>query len=137
MSTNTTNRAKPPSVLSLGVSGFAGIMLVTLGILHVLSGLSAIADDKVFVRGIDYIYEFDVTTWGWILLLTGAVAILTGAGILANQSWAYILGIVIAVASVIENFVFMPQYPLWALAVIAFDILVIWALTTRIMADRP
>ena len=30
-----------------------------------------------------------------------------------------------------SNFLWLPYYPVWALIIIAFDVFVIWALTTR------
>jgi len=41
-----------------------------------------------------------------------------------------IAGIVIAMVSALANFMFMPYYPLWALVLIAFDLFVIWSLST-------
>jgi hypothetical protein len=45
------------------------------------------------------------------------------------------VGIVIASVSVISNFMFLPYYPFWSLAVIAFDVFVIWALCSQISHD--
>ena len=49
--------------LANGVSVFAGVMLATLGSLQILQGLAAVLKDDVFVRGVNYTYKFDVTTW--------------------------------------------------------------------------
>ena len=53
----------------------------------------------VFVSGINYVYQFDVTTWGWIHLIIGALALAVGVGILTGQSWALVAGMGLAVIS--------------------------------------
>jgi hypothetical protein len=42
-----------------------------------------------------------------------------------------VVGITLAVLSAIVNFLWLPYYPLWALAVITLDIFVIWALAVH------
>jgi len=114
-----------------GVSAFAGIVLATISVFEILEAIAALANDTVFVRGLNYTYEFDVTTWGWIHLLIGLVGLGTAAGILMGQAWGGILGILIASISMISNFLFLPYYPFWAITIIVIDVLVIWALTAH------
>ena len=121
-------------VVAQGVSVFAGVMLVTLAIFGVLQGIAAIAKDDIYVTGLNYTWKFDLTTWGWIQLVIGAVAIVTGVAILMEQAWGYYLGIVIAAISAIANFGFLPYYPFWSAVIIAFDGFVIWALCVRLAA---
>ncbi len=63
------------------------------------------------------------------------VAIVGGA-ILAGQGWALVAGIVLAILSALMNFVWLPYYPFWAILIIAFDIAVIWALSTMLGTRR-
>jgi hypothetical protein len=126
----------PSGVLAFGVTTFAGTVLIVVSIFQVLQGIAAIANDTVYVRGLSYTFEFDVTAWGWIHLLLGLVGLGTGIGILVGQTWARILGVFIAGVSTVSNFMFMPYYPFWSLAVIALDVLVIWALCSQIAKDR-
>jgi hypothetical protein len=56
---------------------------------------------------------------------------LAGIGLLAGQTWARVVGIVLAVLSAIANFLFLPYYPFWSILIIGLDVLVIWALSTR------
>jgi len=117
---------------AFGVVTFAGVMLVTVATFQILEGIAAIAKDEVFVAGIDYVYKFDVTTWGWIHVVLGAIGLATGIGLLAGQTWARITGIALAVVGALASFAFLPYYPLWSILVIAFYILVMWALTTQL-----
>ena len=61
-----------------GIGLFAAVILLMLGTFQAFEGLSAILNDKLYVAGIDYVYTFDLTVWGWIHLIVGAVAVITG-----------------------------------------------------------
>jgi len=118
--------------LAYGVTVFAGVMLATLASLQILQGLAAVLKDDVYVRGVEYTYQFDVSTWGWIHMLIGAIGVAVGIGILTGQVWARIGGLAIAVVSLLSQFMFMPYYPFWAMLVIFMDVVVIWALATTL-----
>ncbi|WQQ28041.1 hypothetical protein SHK19_07360 [Nocardioides bizhenqiangii] len=55
-----------------------------------------------------------------------------GLGILAGNAVASSAGVGIAFLSALSCFAFMPYYPLWAIIIIAFDAMVIWALCLQI-----
>ena len=118
--------------LARGVTVFAGVMLATLASLQILQGLAAVLKDDVFVRGIEYSYKFDVSTWGWIHMLLGVIGVAVGIGILMGQTWAGVAGIAIAVVSLLSQFMFMPYYPFWSMLLIFMDIVVVWALATTL-----
>jgi hypothetical protein len=121
---------------ALGLEIFGAVIMMTLGTFQAFEGLSAILKDNVYVAGIDYVWEFDLTTWGWIHLTVGVVAVITGLGLLfGGQTWARIFGIVIAVVAALLNFMFIPYYPIWSLVVIAFCVAVVWALSTTLRHD--
>lgn len=124
--------AGPPSsggsAWAVGGVTFAGILLLVNGILAILQGISAIAKDDVYARVDEYVYRINLTGWGWILVVLGAVAVVTGLGILKGAEWARITGIVLASLSIIAQFLFLPYAPLWGLIMIAVDFFVIWAL---------
>ncbi|PIB03762.1 MULTISPECIES: DUF7144 family membrane protein [Streptomyces] len=113
-----------------GGAFFAGILMVVNGILAVLQGIAAIAEDAMYASVDGYMYRINLTGWGWILVILGAVAIATGWGILKDAEWARVTGIVIAALSMIAQFLFLPYAPLWSFIVIAVDFFVIWALAT-------
>jgi hypothetical protein len=123
-------------VMAFGVSTFAGVLLAVVSIFSIVQGIAAIGNDPVFVRGLSYTWEFDVTAWGWIHLLIGLVGLGTGIGILMGQTWGRIMGVFIAGLSMVSNFMFLPYYPFWSLAVIALDVAVIWALCSQIAHER-
>jgi hypothetical protein len=125
----------PSPSAALTTAGFAGVMLVMVSIFQVLQGIAAVAADDVYVTGIEYVYQLDVTSWGWIHIAIGAIALATGIGVLATKSWAYVIGIFLAIVASFANFAFLPYYPLWSLVILAFNIAVIWALST-LLAQR-
>ena len=124
-------------VWAMGGIAFAGVMLLAVSVFQIFEGIAAIADDQVYVRGVNYAFAFDLTTWGWIHLLLGVIGAATGIGLLASQSWAYLVGIVIAFFGALSSFAFLPYYPFWAMTIIAFDVFIIWALTVTLSHDRP
>ncbi len=107
---------------------FAGCVMLTLGLFQVFQGIAAIADDEVFTSMSGYIYAIDTTVWGWAHLVLGALVALVGVFVLSGRSWAYGVGIGLAVLSAVNQFFFLPLYPWWAIVILALDVFVIWSL---------
>jgi hypothetical protein len=127
---STQRSSSTGNAWATGVAIFAGALLLTAGLFQVFQGIVAIVDDEFFVSTRKYVFEFDTTAWGYIHLIIGIVLVLTGFFLFSGATWARIVGITIAVLSMLTNFLWLPYYPLWALVVIALDVLVIWALSS-------
>ena len=112
-----------------GLAVFAGVVMVVGGAFQALDGLAGIVHDKYLVVLPNYLYAFDLTVWGVIHLLVGLALVVIGVSLLRGQTWARVAGIIAAAVSAILNFVWLPIAPLWAIILIAVDMLVIWALT--------
>jgi hypothetical protein len=123
-----TARRAETSPWVMGLAVFAGALMITVGIFQVIAGLVALFQNEIYVVGQQYVVSFDVTSWGWIHLLVGVLLVAAGCGVITGQLWARVVGIALAVLSMIANFMFMPYYPFWALVIIALDVFVIWAL---------
>jgi hypothetical protein len=117
-----------PADWVVGMSAFAVIILVMVGIFHAVQGLVALFTNEIYLVGARYVFALDLTTWAWIHLLLGILLIAAGIGIRTGQLWARSVGIGFAALSMIANFLFIPYYPLWSLLVLALDFFVIWAL---------
>lgn len=117
---------------AMGGTVFAATTIMIIGMFQVIMGISALAQDEIFVNGTNYTYDIDVTGWGWIHLILGAIMMVTGVFLYTAAPWARALGIVMAVLSAVDQFFFLPYYPLWSMVVIALDIFVIWSLATVI-----
>jgi hypothetical protein len=116
---------------AVGWSAFAGIMLVVIGVMDVIQGIVALVEDEFFVVTEEWVFEFDVTTWGWIQLILGIVLLLSGIGIFSGNVLARTVGVIVAAVAMLANFAWLPYYPIWAIIVIAICIAVIWALTAH------
>ena len=123
--------SQQPSAAAVGWALFASIMLMIAGFFQIIAGIAAIAEDDVFVKTQEYVFKFDVTTWGWIHVVLGILLLCVGAGILTGNVLARTVGVIIAAVSAIGNFAYMPYYPVWAIIVIAIDVAIIWALTAH------
>jgi len=111
---------------------FGGIVLTTAGFFQFFEGLSAVLKDNVYVGTPNYVYQFDITVWGWVHLIMGVVGLAAGIAVLLRQGWAMAVGIIIASLSAILQFLFLPWQPLWSLVIIATDIAVIWSLSSKL-----
>ncbi|MFI0756799.1 hypothetical protein OHA57_38440 (plasmid) [Streptomyces anulatus] len=111
-----------------GLTAFAAVMLCLAGLLSLFRGIMAIAEDDVFVTTPNYIFEFDLTTWGWIHLVLGALAMIVSAGLLRMATWARVTGVAIASLVIIANFLSLPYYPVWSVIMITMSGFIIWAL---------
>jgi hypothetical protein len=128
---DAVEKDQPPNGLAVGLSAFAGWLMITVGGLQMIQGIVALFDDEFYVTTPNYVVQLDTTTWGWTHLLLGLIVLGAGLGVLAGQVWGRTVGVVLAVLSVLANFAFIPYYPFWALTIIALDIFVIWALTVH------
>ena len=120
-----------PSGWATGAVLFAGILMIVIGIFQAVQGLAAIFENEFYVATENYFLEFDVTAWGWIHLIIGALVIFAGYSLMAGRTFGRILGLILATLSAIANFFFIPYYPFWSLLMIALAVWVIWALTSR------
>ncbi|MFL4905721.1 hypothetical protein ACJ6WF_21750 [Streptomyces sp. MMS24-I2-30] len=107
---------------------FGGVLMLVNGILAILQGISAISADDVWARIGDYVYKISLTGWGWILVVLGVLAAVTGVGVLRGAEWARAVGIALAVLNVIIQFLFLPYSPIWSIILIGIGVFVIWAL---------
>jgi hypothetical protein len=114
---------------TVGFVVFAAVIMMIIGSFQVIAGIAAIFEDEFFVVGPNYVYDVDVTAWGWIHLGLGVLLFFAGIGALAGATWARVVGITLASLSAIANFFFIPYYPVWSIVMIALDIAVIWALS--------
>ena len=116
-----------------GWIGFAGLVMLIVGAVNFFQGLVAIFEDGYYVVTGSGTLVFDVTTWGWILLLWGVLLALAGLGLISGQGWARWFTILLVSINIIAQLGFLgnSQYPLWALTALTLNIVVLYALTAR------
>jgi hypothetical protein len=108
---------------------FAGVMMMIVGLVEFFQGLVAVINgNQFFVTTPNYVFQLNLTTWGWIHLVLGAVIAVAGLFIFTGNIVARSLGMFLAGLQALANFMWLPYYPVWGMVIIALDVLVIWAL---------
>jgi hypothetical protein len=107
---------------------FAGVLMLILGSLDVLWGLAAILNNEVVVVGGHGALIFDLTAWGWVQLILGLLVGLTGLGLLVGNEIARVLAVFLLALNAILQIVWFTAAPLWAIMIIAIDVIVIYQL---------
>jgi len=110
---------------------FAATMFAIVGVFNFIQGLVFLVEDTWTVLTPDSILVFDLTTWGWILLILGVVEMVVSWGILSGQTWAQVVGIIIASVAIVLNVLSLSIYPIWGLIALVLQVLVIWALAVH------
>ncbi len=116
---------------AVGLTVFAAVMMIMIGVFQSIAGIVALLNDEFYVVGEEWIFQFDITIWGWVHLLLGVLIALAGVGLFGGQVWARTVGVILAVISGIVMFAWLPWYPLWAILIITLDVFIIWALTAH------
>ncbi|PPK71358.1 hypothetical protein V5P93_003223 [Actinokineospora auranticolor] len=115
----------------IGWIWFGAVMLVLLGLFTVIFGLVALFQENYYVVGPEGLLVFDLTGWGWIHLILGALATAAGFALFSGAAWARVTAVVLAALNAISQFAFLPAYPVWSLIAIALDVLVMWAIVVH------
>jgi hypothetical protein len=106
---------------------YASIMLGLAGIFSVIDGIVALSRSKFFVADASYVFS-DLRTWGWIVLVVGALEIFASVYVTRGSEFARWFGVGAASLNGIAQLMFLPGYPLWAVAAFAMDILIVYGL---------
>lgn len=129
MSKNTESPQQSTSgAWASGGTMFAGVLMLVIGVVDILQGIVGIAEDDVYTRVGDYVFKFDLTSWGWIHLCLGVIVAIVGGAILKGAEWGRIAGIALASLNIVAQFMFLPYQPWWALFSMAVSVFIIWAL---------
>ncbi|MGW1953969.1 DUF7144 family membrane protein [Streptomyces sp. NPDC001920] len=128
MTATHTRPATAKQEWATGLTAFGAVMLFLVGLLDIFRGIMAIAEDDIFLTTDDYVFEFDLTGWGWVHLALGAVALIVSFGLFKAATWARVAGVAIAGLVVIANFLSLPYYPVWSVTMITISGFIIWAL---------
>jgi hypothetical protein len=123
-----SSSVRRPPTLWTGWIVFAGVMLGVVGSFNVITGLAALLADDVYVGGDRVTVALDVTSWGWVHLIWGAIMVAAGVALMAGRLWARMLAVFLVSVNMMTQLLVMPGYPFWALLVIAVDAVVIWAI---------
>ena len=129
LTTNLDGSNRAYSSAAVGVTVFAGVLMIMIGVFHAIQGLVALFNDDFYAVGQEYIFQFDLTSWGWIHLILGAVVAFAGAALFRGALWARTVTVIAAAVSMVSSFAWLPHHPAWSILIIALDVFVIWAVT--------
>jgi hypothetical protein len=120
-----------------GMTALAAWLMILGGIWSFFVGLALIVRASYFKSLANYAsvshtypYHWNLTGWGWAILIFGIVFAAAGVCILLGQAWARWAGLILAVIGAIGQFLFLPYHPFWSILIIALDVFIIWALAT-------
>jgi hypothetical protein len=115
---------------AVGWITFAGFMMVIGGGFAMLEGLGMLIHKENF-PGVDAVLQQHSSTWGWFHIIVGAVLFFAGFAIFSGNALARTVGVIAAAVSALGAFTTIQLQPVWNTIIIAVDIAIIWALTTR------
>ncbi|MGY1725703.1 hypothetical protein ACI79J_01900 [Geodermatophilus sp. SYSU D01062] len=111
---------------------FAGVLLVLNGLFAVMEGVTALVSEEFYVVRPEALFvDADYAVWGWVHVVLGVVGIAVGAGLMRGNRVARVVAVALAGLSALVHVLFLPAYPFWSVLVIAFDVVVIYAVTVH------
>ena len=125
MATAELDQAYEDSTRGTGWIAFAGTMLILVGFFNVIDGIAAIANSDYLLN--DLLFA-NMDAWGWFFLIWGALQVCAGFALYAGASWAAIVGVISAFVNAIAQLSWARAYPVWAVAAIVLDVLIIYAI---------
>jgi hypothetical protein len=127
MSQTTGETRRSTGSHGYGVVLFAAILLVVTGCANLIQGIAAAAGSQVFHPHAHYVFA-NLTTWGWVTAVLGALQLVAAVGVLAaNQLFRWFAVAVIGLNAIDQMF-FIPAYPAWSLVIVAMDVVALYGL---------
>lgn len=115
-----------------GLVIFSAVLLLTLGVMQLVEGVTSLTNGYAYVTGsAGELIEVDAVDWGWMHLVLGAVTAPAGLGVLFGQTWARVVGVVVAAFGAILHMMSTAASPVSGMILVALDLLVIYARTVH------
>jgi uncharacterized membrane protein len=108
-------------------TAFAAVMFLVVGLFNVIDGIAAISRDRHFRA--DELIVGNLRLWGIVFLIVGAAQLLTTVLIYRRSGAGQVLGVFLAVTSMVATLFFVGAYPVWSIIILVIDGVVIYALT--------
>jgi hypothetical protein len=106
---------------------FAGIMMIIAGALWAIQGFIAVVKGDLVIFGTEGALFLNVTGWGWVHMILGLLLLLCGFLVLRGNLFGRTMAVILAILSIIVNFIWLPVYPVWAIVVIVLDVFILYA----------
>ncbi len=110
-----------------GLVIFASFLLGVIACFNLIYGIAAVAKSHVFVANAHYVFG-DLRAWGWVTLVIGGLQLLAAFGVAVGNQLARWFAVAVVGLSAIDMMFFLPAYPLWALTILAMDVVALYGL---------
>jgi hypothetical protein len=87
-----------------GRAVFTAVLLLFVGTLNIFYGIGALGDAHVFVGETRLVFD-NLHTYGWVLLILGAIQLTGGLSLLAGNTYGRVIGIIAASLGALFNLV--------------------------------
>jgi hypothetical protein len=111
-----------------GLARFAGLTMIVLGVLHIVTGTGALLGREVTAQGIHHVFSIDAVAWGWVHLLAGVLVAFAGVAVITGQLWGRLIGILLVLVSLVVSFLSLSHHPGLSIIGIVLSAVVMWAL---------
>lgn len=106
---------------------FAGIILVVRAIFQGFFGVVALSKQSFYVVTPRQLAVFNYQAWGWIHIVLAVILLTAGFSLFSGGTWGRVIASIAAGLSLLANLIFLPAYPIWCVAAILLDVLVLYA----------
>lgn len=110
---------------------FAGFMMVMAGMLQTLVSLVALMNRSFYEDAGGTLTVGNYNSWGWLLLVTGIVISIAGMSLINGRFFGKMIAMIVAMLTIVINFLFITAYPLWSITVIVMCLLTLYALAVH------
>jgi hypothetical protein len=110
---------------------FGGFTLMVSGAAHVIAAVSILQRGSYLPVPSVSVAGRPGDAWAWVLVALAVVAAPVGFLVVRGQRWACVAGVTIAMTSAVVNLALLQAFPLWALILIGFDVLVVYGLVVH------
>lgn len=127
----STTKPKVTKVSTFGWNAFSGLMLILVGLLHTMIGLTALFKDDVFVASGADVWILNYSQWGWVNIICGLIALTAAFMLLKNHKRATKTAIEVAMVSAVIGAAFVPIYSVWATILVATSVIVTYSVAVH------
>jgi hypothetical protein len=104
---------------------FAGIVLLTVGMINIIYGIGALDDANIFVNDKRFVLD-NLNTMGWVVIILGVLQLAAGFSLLAGNAYGRVFGIIAGSLGAIGAVLSIGgAYPWWSLCVFALCVWVV------------
>ncbi|GAA1798001.1 hypothetical protein HC028_14065 [Planosporangium flavigriseum] len=114
-----------------GWISFATVILTIIGAFNIAHGLATLMVGTVSFVDAGRLIVVNLTAWGVLALVSGALLIAVGLGLLARSQLARVAAVVLICLHALIQVAVLAAFPIWSLIMVALDVVVLFALTVH------